>query len=159
MYVRNDITAYMENSTSSPPASTRTIVITKAAMLDAIRNEPLLISGSYAEPRSDGTCAVCAVGAVLRSAVGVKNATDVDKLAFRLMSTWIGSAGGEYNDFDDLRAGAAYYTQRERWWTALSHYFESLVSNMDYSIEDARHLTCKFVESQFPESLTIEVPL
>ncbi len=150
--------------------------LTKAQVLKAIREEPLLVPGSWSiavpgsGPRGarivgdDQYCQVCAVGAVLRKVLDpAQSLSTIGVTATRNVGTAY-SAVPKYTVEAIYASGQEVLAmENEGPWSALSHVFESLgvIHRNDIgemALPQIREDLLVFAERYFPEDLTLRVP-
>ena len=135
--------------------------ITKAQVIQALKKEPLLKANEWAHPVRDNCgfiayfrpdCPVCAVGAVLRQVVKLKN----DEIALEANRITRSAPITSGESIDRLLDQGFYLN-------ALSCYFEDAVNRVygrDYEDRkdhnDVRWETIAFVEKSFPEGVIYE---
>jgi hypothetical protein len=151
--------------------------ITKAVLLQALREEPLLKARSWVtlldaeastysrKVKEEGVCQVCAVGAVLRAVLDPE--TSVGTIHSVANQNATGSCGSvHYASLEELFEGARGVLVEDEPWSALSHAFESLWSyyQTDFRIapEQTRELVraqlVRFVEEALPEDISLLAP-
>lgn len=124
--------------------------VTKQNVIDAIKNEPLLIAGPFAEKVDEG-CAVCAVGAVIRQSFPDLNPRQIARVGRILTKDVNASVSGDYTE--ELRQGRPY--------AALSCFFEQAMAEHGLRLYDVkgepdrlervRQDVIEFVEEQCPD--------
>jgi hypothetical protein len=146
-----------------------TVRVTKEQIIAALRVEPLLEAGSWADPRyTRGPvekcaipldevqhCYVCGVGAVLRRAVLDAHETvgALVRAAVAATDGWPVTPGGS----ESYLADAARAVESGFHMSAISLVFEGTYSEDWSSIEDCRSAAIVFVEQHFPETVLIDI--
>ena len=120
--------------------------ITRKLVIEALRKEPLRGGTFFYTTDQDDediyTCEVCAIGAVLRRALFVRDLA-------RLKPSWhrVG------------RVAMDFRVAGKRYMRDLSRKFESLVTNREYYVatEEDREVMIAWVKKHFPEKFTLEI--
>ncbi len=145
--------------------------ITKALLLKALREEPLLSAGTWVSTvdetrllggftiREKESCKVCAVGAVLRAVL----APDMDANVINRLANLNarGACGAnDYRSTEDILEAGGRVLRMDDPWSALSHVFESLWTYYsakgvprEHLREAVRPQLIKFAELELPDDI------
>lgn len=127
------------------------VKIDKDVIIKALKKEPLR-AGSFMHVENNNgplTCAVCAVGAVLRNTFDVSNIDDMD---FAILAEKVC-----LNQFCSTDRSPSILLQQGNYLGALSVYFELKMENENNITKNLRVNLVKFVQKNFPKQITIEV--
>ncbi len=139
--------------------------VTKAQIIDAVKNEPLLSSGFFFAthgPVSESdlqSCKVCAVGSVLRRTIGLSELHDQVNDWDGITNLGAAVTANRYASHDDLTQAV----DSKNWMGALSIKFEQLCEeNYDHvESEDNMHLVreelSNYVDTTFPNEVTFKL--
>lgn len=130
--------------------------VTKSQIIEAIKTEPLR-AGSWYSVELNGSCLVCAVGAVLRNACKM-DYFNIERFA---------SANYKTNTHPATPEMMGHLLENNRHMEALSCFFEDACAEASWnedttpeniskeSMSEIRKLTVDFVEEYFPDEVSI----